>query len=137
MTGWAGAVELRRRVRTHSGWTLAVVVTAAGVVGHYATWLASDYGSSIVGFAVFAAVAAYLLVQQPTPRAVLARGLYLLAGLVLVTPVFLNLPVLTGAPPGVANPAGAVFHPGVLAVALVFVVAAAVVGGIGYLVDDR
>jgi hypothetical protein len=100
-------------------------VLAAVVVGYYGAWLAGDYLGRLAGVVVFGAVAGYLLVQQPTARAVLARGLALLAGLVLTTPVFLNLPVLTASHDGLGSPAGLVFHPGVYVFSLVFVVLAA------------
>lgn len=125
MTDLAGPGELRRRVGAHSWRARALVVLAAVVVGYYGAWLAGDYLGRLAGLVVFGAVAGYLLVQQPTARAVLARGLTLLAGLVLATPVFLNLPVLTASHDGLSSPAGLVFHPGVYVFSLVFVVLAA------------
>ncbi|MFB6354045.1 MAG: hypothetical protein ABEJ92_08155, partial [Halobacteriales archaeon] len=77
------------------------------------------------------------LLQQPTTRAVVARGLYLLSVLVLATPVFLNLPLLTAPFPTLAPATRTVLHPGVLALALVFVGLAGILAGVGAVVDDR
>lgn len=137
MTGTLGPSATLNRARAHSRAAQAAVVLLAWPVGTYAAWLGGDYGlgiGSVVGFGV---VAGYLLVQQPSARAVVARGLVLLAGLVLVTPVFLNLPAFTGRHPGIEDPAGLVFDPGVYLMAVVFVILAAVLGGLAVLVDHR
>ncbi|MDZ7700765.1 MAG: hypothetical protein U5J98_01155 [Halobacteriales archaeon] len=132
MTATPGPAELVERARAHSRAAQVLVIAFAWLVGAYAAWLGGDYGlglGSVVGFGL---VGAYVLLQQPSARAVAARGCYLLAGLVLVTPVFLNLPVLTGGAPGVIDPAAMVFHPGTYAMALVFVALAAVLAAVGY-----
>lgn len=107
------------------------------VVGATAAWLVGDYVGFPLGLVVFTVVAAVLLVRQPTPRAVAARGLVLLAALVLLVPVTLHLPVFTGSHEGLRAPGRLVFQPGVYVVALVFVGLAAVLAGVGVLVDDR
>lgn len=134
MTGRAAAAERRARVAAHDRGTLAVVAVAALVVGSYAAWMAGDYVDRTVGVVVFGAVAGTLLVQQPTARAVVARALALLAGLVLVTPVFLSLPLVTAALDGV-DPVAALVHPGVAVLALAFGVVAAVLAGVAVGVD--
>lgn len=137
MNGLAGPDEVRQQVRSLSRQGLATVAAAAVVVGYVAAWLVADYVGRWAGVVVFALLAGYLLVQQPTPRAIASRGLYLLAGLVLVAPVFLNLPLVTSPYPGLAPAARSVLHPGVYAFALVFVVLAAGLAGAGYWLDDR
>lgn len=137
MTALAGPDEIREHVGAHSSRDLALVALAAIVVGYYGAWLAGDYVGRLAGLVVFGVVAAYLLVQQPTGRAVVVRGLYLLAGLVVVTPVFLNLPVLTGRHAGISAPAQLVFHPGVYVFSLVFVGLAGILAGAGYWLADR
>lgn len=137
MTDPAGPEAIREHLGAHSGRDLALVAVVAIVVGYYGAWLAGDYIGRLTGLVVFGVVAAYLLVQQPTSRAVVAGGLYLLAGLVVVTPVFLNLPVVTGRHAGISAPTQLVFHPGVYVFSLVFVVLAAVLAGIGYWLADR
>lgn len=137
MTEASGPAAVADRALAHSRAAQLAVAVCALLVGTYAAWLGGDYGLGLGSLVGFALVAGYLLVQQPSARAVVARGCYLLAGLVLVTPVFLNLPTFTTRHPGVADPAALVFDPGVYLMALVFVVLAAVMVGIGYLVDDR
>lgn len=132
-----GPAAVVDRARALSRPAQALVIVLAWLVGTYAAWLGGDYGLGIGSVVGFALVAGYLLVQQPSARAVVGRGLYLLAGLVLVTPVFLNLPAFTGRHPGVQDPAAQVFDPGVYLMALVFVVLSVVLAGVGYLVDGR
>lgn len=126
MTGLAGPAELRDRVEAHEPRGLAAVAGTALAVGTYAAWIAGDYVGPALGLVVFGGVAAYLLVGRPTARAVVARALLLLAGLVLATPLLLNLPVLTAAQPGLADRAGSVVHPGVLLLWVPFAVVAGV-----------
>ncbi|MFB6352988.1 MAG: hypothetical protein ABEJ92_02780, partial [Halobacteriales archaeon] len=93
MTAALGPAAVLEQVREHSRWGRAALVLFGLAVGAYAGWLGGDYGlglGSVVGFAL---VTASVLLQQPTTRAVVARGLYLLSVLVLTTPVFLNLPL--------------------------------------------
>lgn len=136
MTEALGPAEVADRARAHSRSGQVAVVVFALLVGTYAAWLGGDYGLGLGSLVGFGLMAAYVLVQRPTARAVAARGGYLLAGLVLVTPVFLNLPVLTATHAGVPDPAGLVFHPGVYVMALVFVLLAAVLAAVAFVVDD-
>lgn len=114
---------------------LITVAVMAVVVGSYAAWIAGDYVARPVGLLVFSVVAASLLVQRATPRAVVARGLFLLASLSIVTPVFLNLPLLAGPGMGFGERVGALFHPGVLLLWVAFALLAAALVGAGYVVD--
>lgn len=137
MTEPIGPSAVVDQARGHSRTAQVAIVAFAWLVGIYAAWLGGDYGLGLGSLVGFALVAAYLLVGEPSIRAVVAKGCYLLAGLVLVTPVFLNLPVFTGRHPGIGNPAGLVFDPGVYLMALVFVGLAAALAAGGYLVDGR
>lgn len=136
MTEGRGPAAIAARVRDREWAPLVTVVGFALLVGTYAAWLGGDYGLGLGSLVGFGLVAAYVLVQQPTTRAVAARGCYLLAVLVLATPVFLNLPVLTGRHSGIPDPTALVFHPGVYVMALVFVGLAVLLGAAGLLLDD-
>lgn len=122
-------------VSTDSPVGLATVAVMAVAVGSCGAWIAGDYVARPVGLVVFSVVAAALLAHQPTPRAVVARGLLLLAGLTIVTPVFLNLPLVMAPGVGFADRVGALLHPGVLVLWVAFAVIAAALAAAGHLVN--
>lgn len=76
---------------THDSATTAIVVGFAAAIGLLAGWIVADFGVRSLGFLVGAVGTGYLLYRQPTRRAIVAAGLYSIAGLVAAIPVVYEL----------------------------------------------
>lgn len=113
---------------THDAVTTLVVVVFAGFLGLLAGWLAADFGVRFVAFVVGAVGTGYLLYGQPTRRAVVAAGLYSIAGLLALAPVVYEL----GTVAAVSDPLAHVLSPSDLLVFVLFWLFAAVPAIIGY-----
>ncbi len=107
---------------THGPATTGIVVAFAAVLGLVAGWITADFGVRQVAFVVAAALTGYLLYAQPTRRAVVAAGLYSLAGFLAVAPLLYELALVVA----VDAPLQHVLSPTDLLVVLVFWTVAAV-----------
>lgn len=126
-------LESLRFDHRHSRATIAVVVVISLALGWYGSWLAADLGLGTVVFVLGAALSAYGLYRQPSRRAVVVVGLYALAALLVATPVLLNLPfVLVAGSYGVSDPAAFTMRLSDAIFLLVFVILAAVPGGLAW-----
>lgn len=113
---------------THDALTTLVVVVFAALLGLVAGWVAADFGVRFVAFVVGAVGTGYLLYGQPTRRAVLAAGLYSLAGLLALAPIVYEL----GTVAAVSDPLAHVLSLSDLLVVLLFWLLAAVPAIVAY-----
>lgn len=119
--------------RTHGPLTTGLVVAFAAVLGLYASWLTADFGARTVAFAAAAVGVGYVLYGEPTRRAVVARGLYVLAAFVAATPFVYELSILLGGGyAGVGSPWQHVLSVTDLLFVLLFLVVAAVPALVAY-----
>ena len=139
--GSTSGTDLADRLRVdhrHSRVTTTVVLAIAVALAWYASWLTADLGLGTVTFVLVAAVAAYGLYRQPSRRAVLVVGLYVLAALLVVTPLFMNLPFMLAAGTyDVSNAPAFTMRLADVVFLVVFVVLAAVPGGLAWRLSTR
>lgn len=122
---------------THDVGTTALTVLAAAFAAFYAAWLWADVLPRLLVFAVAALVVSFALYRQPDTRGVVAGVFYAIAALLALTPIALNLTVLVTADmPGVTDPWARILTITDLKIFLGFVVVAAILGGIGYYLNN-